>query len=139
MAFIDTTSDRMLGMTEGYPRVDPGVPIIRRQELPAPTGCTAGEANVRPIEGVGTQRSPDPIRQGDTPSRPARMPIVVFSILGPIAANYFGVRIHAPQHTAATPRGLQHPFVERVNIKRPQATAYGSQFVLDPRDQYAIL
>lgn len=119
--------------------MDPGHPVIQSREHAAPTGTTAPEANVRPVVGVGHQRAPDPPRQGDTPSRPARMPIVTFGIHGPIMSNFFRVRTRAPSHLARTPRGMQLPTVERSNIRRPAATAYGSTHVLDPSDPYAIL
>lgn len=139
MAFLDTCADRMMALRDQMEVVDPGAPILGRMERPAPTGLTSAELNVRPVEGVGEQRAPDPIRQGDTPARPARMPIVVFGThRGPVA-TFFGVRTIAPNHVAAIPKGRQLPTVERTNIRRPPAIAYGSIYELDPSDRYAIL
>lgn len=129
----------MLALRDLAGRVDPGAPLIGRIERPAPTGLTSAELNVRPIEGVGEQRAPDPIRQGDTPSRPARMPIVVFGTHRAPVATFFGVRTVAPNHVAAMPKGTQLPTVERTNIRRPPAIAYGSLYTLDASDRYAIL
>jgi hypothetical protein len=141
MAFLDTMTDRMLALRDAQPRQDPGVAIVRRREREAPTGITAGMANVRPFEGVAGQPAPEPIDVSDTPARPARMPIVVFATHPAPVATFFGVRTRAPDHHAAVPPGLylHRPFTEGVNIRRPQTTAYGSQFVLDPASQYALL
>lgn len=96
---------------------------------------TAPARNVRPVERIAPHESPDPIRQGETPSRPARMPIVTFQSAAAIRAvmeNEFRFAIVAPYPGAQPLDGRQAPVTERVNIHRRAAEAYGSLLTLNP-------
>lgn len=106
----------------------------RRQVRRGPT-LTAAQRNIRPVVQVYPQRAPDRIRQGDTPARPARVPIYTAQNragIKAVAGWPFLVRMRAPSPQASRPRGRQRPWVERSNIARPPSEAYGSQFGLDP-------
>lgn len=107
----------------------------RRRPVRRGPHLTAAARNVRPIVRVYPHQAPDPPRQGDTPARPARVPIVTFQnragILS-VMADRFLLRLRAPDPSAATPGFGSHPWTERANIRRPPAEAYGSQFGLDP-------
>lgn len=97
---------------------------------------TAGERNVRVPVLINPQEAPDPIRQSDVPSRPARIQVATFSYdtasweaegmaAGVDNANVAGV-------LASTPYGKQATWNERANIAPPQHVAYGSLFYSDP-------
>lgn len=89
-----------------------------------------GIANVRPRVNVSPQEAPDPIRQGDTPSRPAVMPAIILTGMNPdsVAEGRFVASILSPHPHASYPRGRMTPDRSRSNIKVPPHIAYGSLF-----------
>lgn len=97
---------------------------------------TAGERNVRVPVLINPQEAPDPIRQSDVPSRPARIQVATFTydtatweaegmVPDMDNANVEGV-------LASVPYGRQAVWNERANIAPPQHVAYGSLFYSDP-------
>lgn len=142
MAFVDDHIPGMEALVASMPVRSQGIARVFRR-IPAPrTWRTPAERNVRVVEGIAPQRAPDPVRAGDTPTRPARVQIVTFLAIAPFKAvmkDEFLVQQVAPNHLAATPRGGQLPLSERTNIARPAAEAYGSLFELNPRDPYSLL
>lgn len=113
------------------------------------TTFTAAELNVRPIVKVYPHQAPDNARQGDTPSRPARVPIVTFqsiaSILSVQKDIYDGDELWAPVHVADTTSlaGFHTERVgtwnERTNIRRPESQPYGSRYELGADDDPSLL
>lgn len=107
--------------------------FIRRRVSPRPPSVTAGEANVRPVEPIGSQDAPDPVRQSDFVSRAARWPKVVFLNIASIKSvmqDEFGFPVFAPSphaHYLLGP-GQQLPWDERTNIRAPYSEPYGSQY-----------
>ena len=108
----------------------------------------AAERNVRPILDVYPQQSPDPIRQGDTPSRPARMPIVTFQAVSDwlgVQRDDFAGDLWAPINLASTTTspGRNTNAVlrwnERVNVGTPEYEPYGSKMELDSDEAYYAL
>lgn len=93
------------------------------------------ERNVRPRVPVYPQESPDPIRYGDTPARPARVAIAVMSGVGAYGAGLSDVFIpqnkDIPRRFLGTPRGTQLPMGGRPNIATPSVAAYGSLFTIN--------
>jgi hypothetical protein len=109
--------------------------FLKRRESPRGPTVTYGEANVRPVEPIGSQDAPDPVRQSDTPSRPARWPKAVFlNIAGirSIMQDEFAYPLFAPSphaHYLLGP-GAQLSWDERSNIQGARSEAYGSQYVV---------
>ena len=108
----------------------------------------AAELNVRPVLDVYPQQSPDPPRQGDTPSRPARMPIVTFQAVADwlsVSKQEFQADLWAPiNNISTTSRQGQHTdavlrWNERVNVERPRYEPYGSKMELDSDESYYAL
>lgn len=93
--------------------------------------------NVRPVEEMYPQEAPDPLRQGEVPSRPARMPVAVMT--DPTTFGYWtnddfaGDKIVVRGIGADLPRGQQQSVGTRPNIHRPASLAYGSLFELAPQ------
>jgi hypothetical protein len=106
-------------------------------------GVPTPRLNVRARELIGPQQSPDPLRYGDTPARPATQQI--FQEHRPrswraVMRDTFVVPLSETiaDHTilatgAQMPRGIQQPFRERANIEPPRPEAYGSGFALRSR------
>lgn len=142
MAFIDDQTPSIQALVDAEPVKSPGIARVFRR-IPAPrTWRTPAERNVRVTEAIGPQRAPDPVRAGDTPTRPAKVQIVTFLSIAPwkaVMRDQFLIEQVAPNHLAATPYGSQLPVIERANIRRPAAEAYGSLFELNPTDPYALL
>lgn len=120
------------------------VPTLRREPAPRVVNRSAAE-NVRPgVENGGYSPVYDPPRYSDFNTRASRMPI---AISGPYFHHYFAVQQDTflvekeiESMAASTPRGGQLPTVERTNITRPPAVAYGSMMVLQPKsDPYLTL
>lgn len=113
------------------------VPRVIREEYPTPPVFAMPQVNARPAEIIGAQRAPDPPRQGDTPTRPARMPVYVSTAIDAYHAvmqDDFFVRLwgFGPAPQIAMPQGRMAAFADHGNIRSPQATPYGSQFSLQP-------
>lgn len=110
-----------------------GVVIKRMRAAPRGPGVTYGEANVRPIEPIGSQDAPDPVRQSDTPARPARWPKAIFTNIPGIKAvmfDEFAFPLFAPEphaHYLIGP-GSQLSWDERNNIRPGYNSPYGSQY-----------
>jgi hypothetical protein len=118
--------------------------VVTRREPFAQPSRTASARNVRPVEAVYPHRAAEPIHYGDTPARPARMPIATFLHIAPYHAvqrDDFWINVLIPNKIASKPPRLngQLPWDERANISIPPAEAYGSLVTLDPQDPYAIL
>lgn len=116
----------------------PGHPIavVRRHERPRPPVWATGFRNVRPIVALAPQRAPERPRDGDTPARPARMPITMFTAIRAhkaVARDSFFVRMRSPAPRPSMPRGRQAPWKQRGNIRHVLPPSYGSQFVLAPQ------
>jgi hypothetical protein len=103
------------------------------------------QLNARLTEVIAHQQAPDPIRQGDTPARPARRPM--YSVVakrqmravmaehqsGVMGKTAFALLMRAPQGKSLT-------WDERVNIQRRPSEPLGSRFQLSPqiRDEYRL-
>lgn len=98
--------------------------------------------NVRPNENINWQDAPDPVRQSDFNSRPARMPKAIVGVniadWQAVQQDEFGYPQFAPQHTAKFLLGYggQLAWEERSNIVAPQSIPYGSQMVVNPEQLY---
>lgn len=117
----------------------PFVANVRKREVRMPPVLTGALRNVRPLVGGSRQQAPEPIRQGDTPSQPARVPIVTFFNIAGIRAvmnDDFYIGIIAPHPGAQTLGGRQAPWDERLNIHRKSAEAYGSLLTVEPTDYW---
>lgn len=120
----------------------------RREPLGGPS-VTAAERNVRVPVQVYPHEAPDPIRQGDTPSRWAKVPVVTFQNIAYILAqqkdNWGEDMLWAPDHTAAVNYSVPYNsgyisrWRERSNIAKDQAVAYGSMFELSADEKYDLL
>lgn len=118
---------------------------VKREPVTPPT-MTAPSRNVRPLVRVSPQEAPDPPRQGDTPSRPAKVQVATFqnvaAILSVMRDNFIPGGIYAPQFGAAVNyshargQGSKYvaPWMERTNIVRLEPRAYGSGIVLTDED-----
>lgn len=122
--------------------------VIRERQPFAGLDMYAAERNVRPIHDVYPQQAPDPVRQGDTPSRPARMPIVTFQAVADwlsVQRDDFAGDLWAPINLASTttsPGGNTQAVLrwnERVNMERPMYEPYGSKMELDSDEAYYAL
>lgn len=118
----------------------PFTPVAIRHESPHGQGTqTYDEYNARPQAVVNAQMAPDPIRQGDTPSRPSRHPIAIMST-DPRDYGYGIPEDFLPYYkTEIVPnrnRGgqlnvrAQNSVGVRPNIDRGNVAAYGSLFSL---------
>lgn len=126
-----------------------GYEQARPQEAPAPPGAVAPALNVRPVEVIYPHEAPEGPRQGDTPSRAAKMPIAVFNnavaILAVMRDSFIPGGIYAPDFSAAVNysqaagQGSRYtaPWRERANINRLEPETFGSRVILD--DQYQLL
>jgi hypothetical protein len=98
---------------------------------------SAAALNVRPEEQFSRHQSPDPIRYGDTPARPSRMPIVTFLAIAPykaVMSDDFWLSILARKQHAATLHGPTGAYGERSNVHKPAADAYGNLVLMYPQD-----
>lgn len=97
---------------------------------------TAAERNVRVPLTFGPQESPDPIREGATPARAAKVQVVTFAYdMGQqIGAEdfTFGENVDIRGDLASVPYGGHLAWGERANIAPPQHVAYGSLFQSTP-------
>lgn len=111
------------------------VPRVIRHELPRPPIFSAPQVNARPVEAIGAQEAPDPPRQGDTPARPARMPVYVSLAIDAYHAvmqDFFFVRIQdGPAPRVSMPSGSMTAFADRANIRSSRPVPYGSQVTWD--------
>jgi hypothetical protein len=108
---------------------------VRKRSVRIPPKWTAALRNVRATEHFSIHQAPEAPRQGDTPARPARVPVVTFNSAASIRAvmeDDFRFAIIAPNPGAQVLNGHQAPWNERANIHRRQAEAYGSLVTLDP-------
>lgn len=95
---------------------------------------TPAERNVREDVIKPAQEAPDPIREGATPSRVARVQVATFAY---DMGQAFGAEdFTAPdlnfRSTRQTPGRGMLPWQERANTAPPQHVAYGSLFQYDP-------
>lgn len=112
------------------------LPLGRARPLRRPfagPSRTLPQQNPRPLVLVAPQQAPDPPRAGDTPARPARMPIYLFTNIRAfqaVAQDEFFIRrfVDAPPPKVSQPRGRMATWRERVNIDAPLADSYGIQF-----------
>lgn len=120
-----------------------GCTVERREPYTGGVDMTPASLNVRPVETIYPHEAPDPVRTGDTPSRPARMPIAVFQAVAPIKAvqeDSFGTDLWAPIHIASTPFSYAlhtesvNAWGERANVQRPESRPYGSNFEVGADD-----
>lgn len=106
-----------------------------RDEPPAQITTFGGIAQVRPNVGVFPQAPGDPVQQGvETPSRPARWPIVILTGINPdaVAEGRFTAAIISPHPHASYSTARMTPDQARSNIPVPPHVAYGSLFVAGP-------
>jgi hypothetical protein len=107
--------------------------FIKRRESPRGPTVTYAEANVRPVEPIGAQDAPDPVRQSDFVSRAARWPKAIFTNIPGIQSvmnDEFGFPLFAPQphaHFLVGP-GPQLTWDERTNIQGGRSAPYGSSY-----------
>lgn len=117
-------------------------PFAKRKELRHGQGViTYGESNELHIEQVFPQAAPDPIRQGDTPSRAPRRQVAIMSTRPhdwgygisedfiPNAESHLLLR-RIMQAGRQTNVRSQNDVGVRPNIERPPAVTYGSLFQL---------
>ena len=117
-------------------------PFLRRKSRPqGRLTFTYAESNQERLEAISPQDAPDPIRQGDTHSRPSRMPIIIMQT-DPKNYGYGMTDDFLPYNRTWVPRynpaGMnrqlniraQQAAGNRINIARGQAVAYGSLFEL---------
>lgn len=116
--------------------------FVRRREANGPNHGTFSPAtlNVRPREVFSVGRSPDQIRQGDTPARPSKQQIYTALAIAPYKAvmrDDFWISILNVPNNVATLHGRVGFYGERQNIDKPQSDAYGSLVpLLSPADPY---
>lgn len=116
-------------------------PYVAVQNIkPAETTPTLSPAqlNERLREVIAPQRAPEKPRQGDTPARPARMPMYAVlakqqkrAVMGYAQAGV--VPKAAFDIAVGSPLGKSLTWDERINIERQQAEAYGSRFTITPQ------
>jgi hypothetical protein len=100
---------------------------------------TAAARNVRPVEVYSAHEAPEGPRQGNTPARPSRVPIVTFdssSAIRAVMEDDFRLSIVAPYPGAQPLDGRQASWDERLNIHKRSAEAYGSLLTLNPPDAW---
>lgn len=120
-------------------------PLVRRKPSPHGQGTvTYTEFNQMVGENVSPQDAPDPIRQGDTPARQARQPIVLMSTKVTDWNSGFAedfIPTYGDSHTriarfqqagnqAQLNIRAQNAVGVRPNIERSNSAAYGSLFSL---------
>lgn len=113
-------------------RLSKFTPFVRKDQIHQGPTRTAAERNVRVPVGVSPHESPDPVRDGAIPARPARVQIATFSYdMEQHDAAHFQVAniLHSP--VVARPVGRQAPHVLRQNIDVAQHTAYGSMVAMN--------
>ncbi len=120
-----------------------GVPYVAVQNVkPAerPPTFAPWQLNARLTEVIAHQEAPDPIRQGETPCRVARMPM--YSVVAKrqmravMAEHQSGVMGKtAFEKFVSTPQGKSLSWDERVNIERRPSEPLGSRFTLSPQIQ----
>jgi hypothetical protein len=97
---------------------------------------TAAERNVRVPVILSPQESPDPIRDGATPARQAKVQVVTFAYdMGMMMGSEdfaWGENVDIGGDLASTPFGNHLVWRERSNIAPPQHVAYGSLFQTTP-------
>jgi hypothetical protein len=113
--------------------------FIKRRPAQGPGHAqrSAAALNVRPVEQISAHQAPDPVRYGDTPARPARMPIVTFlNIAGykAVMSDDFWLSILARKQHASTLHGPTGGYGERSNVYKPAADAYGNLILMYPQD-----
>ncbi len=111
--------------------------VKRRSALGQGNKRTMAERNVRPFEQYSAQEAPEPVRYGDTPARPSRMPIVTFlaaAAYHAVMKDEFQIALWAPDPHAAVLPGQQLTWRERGNVHKPAAEAWGSMVVVNPED-----
>lgn len=112
--------------------------VVKRREPVEPPRVTFAEANVRPVEPIFFNDAPDPVRQSDFNTRPAKMPKVVFTNIPGILSvmlDEFGTNLWSPQNPGAfvyqaQKGGGQMPLDERLNIQDPQSIPFGSTYMI---------
>lgn len=141
---IDTETGDYISRPTALPNIKMGelkgkiIGYFKKRAEPrvGPRNGTFNELNVRDLEPIAPQDSPDPVRQGDTPSRPARMPKAIFTTIKynhSIDFPEFSFPLFAPEHRArvladgtAGSGGRQQAWNERSNVDRPRAVPYGT-------------
>lgn len=128
----------------------PFTPMARRHEVPHGQGViTYDQSNALHGQVQPIHAAPDPIRQGDTPSRPPRHQIAIMStrlddwgmgmqedfLVAPGSVHSLTRRI-MPAGRQLDVRS-QQPVGVRPNLAKPPAVTYGSLFELGP-DTYDI-
>lgn len=109
--------------------------VIERKEPVVEPVFLGNQSNTRNVEAIAPQRAPSQPRQGDTPTRPARMPQYVALNINAIRSVMrntfaFGKGEHDP--VIGQPYGKSLAWNERGNVYRPNPEAYGSTFTLEP-------
>ena len=94
---------------------------------------TMAERNVRIVENIHPQESPDPPRDGAIPCRPSKNQVVTFFADMEVSSDWRFQAINPDWHHpgASRPAGRMAPWDARVNIAPPQHVAYGSLFTQD--------
>lgn len=105
---------------------------------------TPSQYNDRPHETVAPQKAPDPIRYGDTPARPARMPIYSVTTKRDWRAVMYDAQSGVVPKTmfdlaVSSPQGKALSWDERSNIDHDQPEAYGSHYTITPQAQNELL
>jgi hypothetical protein len=102
--------------------------------------ATPSQFNGRPVELVSPQQAPEKPRQGDTPARPARMPMYsvvaarqIRSVMYDSQSGVIGKTEF--QQFVSSPRGKSLSWDERSNISHDFPEAYGSHYTLDPQTE----
>lgn len=104
---------------------------VKRNSANQPERSIA-EKNARPFLDVFPQESPDPIRDGATPCRPARMPIVTFFADMEVSSDWRFQATNPDYYAGASVvQGRNAPWDMRANTAPPQHVAYGSLFTQD--------
>lgn len=107
----------------------PFTPSVPRRSVRRPPMLTPASRNVRVLERFLPGRLSDPIRYGDTPSRPSMQQIATFLHIAPyrnVMRDDFWVHTIAPTPGADVPGWGMSSFATRPNIHREPAEAYGS-------------
>ncbi len=107
-------------------------PFVGKREAGAGVQRTAAERNVRIIEQIFPQDSPDPIRRTSIPCRPSRRQIVTFfhDTQANSDARFQSINPEYYAGASAVP-GRNAAWDNRVNTAPPQHVAYGSLFTAD--------
>lgn len=107
---------------------------VFRREPPGQTGLTAELVHVRVPVQKCPQQAPDPIRQGDTPARPAVSEVTFWWHDQTRTQEDRFTMGHIPRdpRIAGLQRGRMSSDPQRVNIPVPSHVAYGSLFQYAP-------